>query len=131
MSFGGLHVHGQAQQQVLGLQAQAAHELQGVAVSADEDVLAVVQRQALVLNAPGPPAQLGRGLQEPHMPALLGGTNGSRQARPAAAHDGESAQKRPSACIFQASQSLRAGVRATRWVSTGKRAASISRSKVR
>ena len=40
-------------------------------------------------------------------------------------------QNLPSACIFQASHSLRSGVRAMRWCSTRKSLATISRSSVR
>ena len=53
-----------------------------------------------------------------------------KQARKQAARVGAN-QNRPSACIFQASQSLRRGVRLMRWCSTWKFSACTSSSKVR
>ena len=49
------------------------------------------------------------------------------------AHDGDAAPHpmRPRACTFQASHSLRTGVRLMRWFRTWKFSASISRSSVR
>ena len=84
------------------------------------------------MNHPsGTTAQLRGGFEQAHRKTLLGCTNRSGQAGPAATDDGHGGQKRPKACIFQASQNLRKGVSATRWRSTGKPAAWISTSKVR
>ena len=76
-------------------------------------------------------AQLGCCFEQPNRKAFLGCANRSSQASPAATDDGQVGQKRPKACIFQASQNLRKGVSATRWRSTGKPEAWISTSKVR
>ena len=74
-------------------------------------------------DTPGPASGLRRGFKQTHLPTGLHRVHRRRQARPTRADDGDALQKRPSACIFQASQSLRTGVSDTRWVSTGKRAA--------
>ena len=94
-------------------------------------MLTIVQSQPIVHDPSGATAQLWRRLQQTHSKTRLGGTYGRSQTGPAAADDGQGVQKRPKACIFQASQNLRKGVSATRWCSTGKPAAWISTNKVR
>ena len=129
--MGVAQVQRHAPEQVLWVQAQLAHQSQSLGIGPDQQVRAVVQRQALVVDAPGPPAQDGRGFQQADLPTQLGGAHRSGQTRPATPNDGQAFQKRPRACTFQASQNLRKGVSRTRWCSTGKWADSISRSKVR
>ena len=94
-------------------------------------MLAVVQGQAFMNNPSGATAKVRRSFEQAYRKAFLGGANRRSQAGPAATDDGHGRQKRPKACIFQASQNLRKGVSATRWRSTGKPEAWISTSKVR
>ena len=94
-------------------------------------MLAVVKKQAFMHHPSCATAQLRGGFEQAHRKTRLGCANRSGQASPAATNDGQGRQKRPKACIFQASQNLRKGVSATRWRSTGKPAAWISTSKVR
>ena len=109
-----------------------AHEAQAFGVGADQDVLAVVQRQSVGVQRTGTAAHAARGLEDGGPHARCGQFNGGRQTGPAGADDGDThAQKRPSACIFHASQNLRSGVRLVRWFSTWKLSRSISRSSVR
>ena len=103
--------------------ADQSHQGQRVPVSADQNMLSVVQRQALVCDAARPPAGLRGGFQQAYLPARVHRVNRGRQSGPATADDGDLVQKRPSACIFQAIQSLRTGVSDTRWFSTGNCAA--------
>ena len=97
----------------------------------------------LAAQRAGATAPLARGLKDLDLPAQFGRAHRSGQAGPAAADHGQPARwsvlwlcgpqggrhSRPSACTFQASQSLRSGVRLTRRVSTscGSRAISCSR----
>ena len=116
---------------LVGVNADRTHHLQCFSVSANQNVLAVVQGQALVHDPTRTPAHLRCGFQQTHLPALLHGMHGSGQSRPARTHDGEFFQNRPNACIFQASHNLRTGVSDTRCWSTGNWAWAISCSKVR
>ena len=82
-------------------------------------------------NPSGTTAKVWCSFEQVYCKAFLGCANRRSQAGPAATNDGHGRQKRPKACIFQASQNLRKGVSATRWRSTGKPEAWISTSKVR
>jgi hypothetical protein len=113
-------------QTLVGVQPHGPHQPQCAGVSTNQDVLAVVQGQTPVHDPPCAATKLGSGFQQAHLKAELGGAHRCGQTRPTSADHRDRFQKRPNACIFQASHSLRAGVRVTRWVSTGKCAVSIS-----
>ena len=147
--------HGLAVQRPFRVHAHLAHEAQAFGVGTDEDVLAVVHAQRALwrveVHAARTAAGLACGLVQGDVPAAARQRKGGREAGPAAAEDGGarlsgarhrgarlvfgavSAHRamRPSACIFQASHSLRSGGRLMRWCSTRKSSASISRSRVR
>ena len=123
-------IQGAAQQGVGRVDAHVPHERQAVAVSADEDVLAVVHPPHCALRPgnvqpPGATAPVAAAFK--HADGVATGLrqrDGSGHAGPAAADDGGArcvlggAHMRPRACIFQASHSLRRGVRPMRWCST-------------
>ena len=121
----------QAAQLLFGVDADDLHQTKGFAVSTDQYVLAVVQRQPLVQYPTGAPTHLWRGLKQANLPTVHAGMYRSGEPRPASADDGQSLQNLPNACIFQASHSLRTGVNDTRCVSTGNRASAISCKSVR
>ena len=132
----------QAQQGRVNIHAHQAHQAQRGGVGTNQDVLAVVQDQGGSVGAGDgerarPPAHGACGLEYRGLVARLCGGNGRSQAGPTSADDGNVHAccgvnyMRPRACIFQASQNLRSGVRLMRWCSTWKLSCSISRSKVR
>ena len=96
-ALGVAQVQRHAPEQVLWVQAQLAHQSQSLGIGPDQQVRAVVQRQALVIDAPGPSAQDGRGFQQADLPTQLGGAHRSGQTRPATPNDGQAFQKRPRA----------------------------------
>ena len=126
-----------AQQQLLGRGAHLAHQGQRAAVSADQDVLAVVQRQAVHRHLAGAAAQLRRHLEQRDLGAGADAGHRGGQAGPAAAddrHPGHGAWghgQRACQLVRIAIHTLRSGVSAMRWCSTWKSLASISRSSVR
>ena len=130
LAMQGLKRQRQPTQHLSGIHPHPIHELQGVLVSTQQDVLAVVQRQATVVHAASPATEFRRGFVQADRPAQAGGLHRSSQPCPATTDDGECVQNRPKACIFQASQSFRKGVSATRWCKTGYWACMISCSKV-
>ncbi len=124
-----------AQQQLLRVRPDAAHQRQRGAVGADQDVLAIVQCDAVaVIDAAGAAPELRRHFDQGHvMPRRCGG-HGCGDAGPAAADHGHAAPgggQRSRQCVCIAIQTLRSGVNVTRWCRTWKSSAAISRSSVR
>ena len=145
-------VHGQA---LHALAPQPVHQRQCVTVGPQQQVLPVVQHDAIGIRpeqrlAPGPATGLGRGFQHLHRHAGTPQVQRGRQPGPARPHDdhgrhvitqgshvpegslrrsidthGRQAGSvvmrggRPVARVRQASQNLRSGVSAMRWVMTG------------
>ena len=145
-------VHGQA---LHALAPQPVHQRQRVTVGAQQQVLPVIQHDAIGVRpgqplAPGPTTSLGRRFQHLHRHAGSPQVQRSRQSGPARSHDGHGRHVitqrrdipegslrrsvdthghqagsvvmrggRPVARVRQASQNLRSGVSAMRWVMTG------------
>jgi len=102
-----------AKQQRVRVGADLAHERQGLAVGADQDVLAVVQRSSIDRDPPRATAQRTRRFQHGDRNAAPGERRGGGQARPAGADD-----RYALAHVLHAIHSLRTGVSAVRRVST-------------
>ena len=115
-------------QQLLGIGANPTHQAQRLAIGAEQDVLAVVQPAPVELDCTGAPAQRAPGFVKGGGDTGRRQFDGSRDARPAAADDGDLHAK---AQVFQAIQSLRTGVSAMRWCRTWKLSRLISSSSVR
>ena len=137
------------------LTTQPVHQRQRVTVGAQQQVLPVVQQDAISVRpgqplAPGPATGLGRRFQHLHRHTGSPQVQRSRQPGPARSHDGHGRHVipqgrhvpegslrrsvdthgrqagsvvmrggRPVARVRQASQNLRSGVSAMRWVMTG------------
>ena len=78
-----------AVEQGVGVGANAAHQGQGVAIGAEQDVLAVVQRPAVDADATRPPAKHAAGFDQGDVGAGGRGLDGGGNARPAATDDGD------------------------------------------
>ncbi len=104
-----------ALEQGIGIGADGAHQAQGFGIGADQDVLAVIDFEALDPRGAGAAAEGARGFEDVDPMARGGQFDGSGQAGVSGADDGNgqaSHQVRP------ASQSLRSGGREMRWCST-------------
>ena len=98
-------------EQSLGIGADLAHQGQRVAVGAEQDVLAVVQRPAVDGNGARPSAEDTTGFVQGGIDTGRRQLDSGGDARPAAADDGDFHAK---AQVFQAIQILRTGVSAMR-----------------
>ena len=78
-----------AREQLVGIRADQAHQAQQLGVGPDQDVLAVVERQAVRLDAAGAPSQGARRLE--HRDGMAAGRQfrGGRHAGVAGADDGD------------------------------------------
>ena len=119
---------GRRSSSLLGVGADLAHQGQRLAIGAEQDVLAVVQRAAVDVDAAGAAAEGAAGFEQGGVDAGCRQFDGGGDARPAAADDGDLHAK---AQVFQAIQSLRTGVSAMRWCRTWKLSRLISSSSVR
>ena len=117
-----------AQQQLVRVGAYRAHQAQGFAVSADQDMLAVVECDAFDLDRARAAAQMPRRFEYGDRDLRLRQRDGRGHAGPAGADDGDA---HAVIQVFHAIHSLRTGVNAVRWVSTLQPSASISRSSAR
>ena len=100
-----------------------------------EDVLTVVETRR-ALKRSRTTTDLLTDLKQGDLIALINGANGGGTARPTGTNDGGMSgvsghATQPKACVFQASQSLRKGVRLVRRSRTVKPSRSISRNKLR
>ena len=91
-------------------------------------MLAIVQCATVDADGTGAPAQGAPGFEQGGVDTGRRQFDGSRDARPAAADDGDLHAK---AQVFQAIQILRTGVSAMRWCRTWKLSCLISSSSVR
>ncbi|CFM06566.1 Uncharacterised protein [Bordetella pertussis] len=126
-----------AHQQRIRVASQAAHQRQGFAIGAQQDVLAVVQvvAELRVDHAAGAPAGRAPGFEHGDLGVGLAQRHAGGQAGPARSDDGDlhRASRRtrgapPLTQVFQASHSLRTGVSEMRWCSTCQSSRSISSS---
>ena len=116
----------QPREQALGVGADEPHQPQRLGVGADQDVLAVVEVDAVDRHAPRAAAQAARGFEDRDRVPALRQRHGGGEARPAGADDRYAATH-----VRQAIQSLRIGVSATRCASTREPSRRISSSRVR
>ncbi len=107
----------QALQHGVDVDADFVHQGQRLAVRADQDVLAVVELDAVEPEAARASAQRRCGLEQRHAVAGGGGLHRSGDAGPAAADHGK-VHQRSRQFVHIASQALRSGVSAMRWCST-------------
>ena len=105
----------QAFQEPLGIGADFPHQAQRLAVSADQEVLPVVEPVAVQVHAARPPAELLRGLENGDPDPGLGQFDRRGQPRPAATDD---RGLHPRTQVRQAIHSLRIGVSEVRWLRT-------------
>ena len=124
----------QTQEQLLRVgtgRVYATHQAQGFPVSANQDVLAVVERMPVDFDATRTATELPRGLE--HGDRHAGGAqfDGSGESGPAAADDGNLGLIQPLIHVRQAIHSLRAGVSEMRRVSVWPPLRLISSSSVR
>ena len=117
-----------AQQVLVRIGAARAHQAQGFAVSADHDVLAIVECYALDFDRARAAAQMPRRFKYGDRNPCQRQHHRRGHAGPAGANDGD---VHAVIQVFHAIHSLRTGVNAVRWVSTLQPSASISRSSVR
>ena len=117
-----------AQQQLLRVGAHRAHQAQGLAVSADQYVLAVVEFDALDFHRARAAAQMPRRFEYGDRGPCLRERDRRGHAGPAGADDGD---VHAVIQVFHAIHSLRTGVNAVRWLSTLQPSFAISRSKAR
>ena len=117
-----------AQQQLVRIGADYAHQAQGFAVSADQNVLAVVEFDAFDFDRTRAAAQMPCCFEYRDRDLRLRQRDRRGHAGPAGADDGD---VHTVIQVFHAIHSLRTGVNAVRWVSTLQPSASISRSSVR
>ena len=98
----------------------ALNHCQRAPVGADDEVLAVVERDAGKRDAPRATAQGSRLLDQGDAQAVLGELDRGGAARPAAADDGDMMERASHGrrAVFHATQSLRSGVSAIRWSRT-------------
>ena len=85
------HLQGQAQQGCLRIDADALHQRQGLAVGAQQDVLAVVEHLAVERDAARAAAQGTAGFEQRHGAPAPRQLHGGRTASPARADDGDGA----------------------------------------
>ena len=123
-----------AHEHLVGIGANATHQVQRGAVCADQDVLAIVEHAARGIQPPCPAARGGGQLEQAGLGALLQRPHRRRQAGPACAYHGDAqrlarsvqclcrcaadAAHRPRQWVFSAIHSLRSGVSEVRWCST-------------
>ncbi len=105
----------QSFEQSLGIGTDDVHQAQRFAIGADENVLAVVQRMPIYIDAARPAAGLFRGLKNNGFDARAGQFNSRSETGPASANDRDF---QPLIQVRQAIHSLRTGVSEVRWVST-------------
>ena len=97
----------------------ASQQCQRFRIGAEQQVLAVVDRQAGALDAPRPSAGNRAGLEQRDLDAGVGQRDGGRAAGPAGADDRDrAAAVHDRREVFQAIHSLRNGVSDVRWSST-------------
>ena len=77
-----------AGQRNLWINTDRAHQGEGLAIGADQDVLAVVEWLAVEFDAPRPAAEIARGLEHRDAHATSGQRGRGRQPGPAGADDG-------------------------------------------
>ena len=104
------------QEKPVGVRADLAHQPQRLAVRADEDMLAVVEVDAVYAHAARAAAQAARGFEDRYADAALGEGDRGSESGPAGADDRGAAQAVTQ--VRHAIQSLRIGVSAVRWSST-------------
>ncbi len=119
---------------------ETLQQRQRLAIRADQDVLAVVERDLPSVrgdprHAPRAAAERARSLEQRDVHAGIGEMRGGREPGPASADDGDALRgraHRPGAThVRHAIHSLRIGVSEMRWFSTAKSARSISSSTAR
>ena len=114
--------------------AHGLHQPQRFGVRTDQDVLAVVELEAVDIDPAGAATELRCHLEQRDAVAASGRFDGSGQACPAAAHHSHRlclSRHCPRQLVRMAIHSLRSGVSEVRWCSTWNPSASISRSSVR
>ena len=104
-----------ASEQALTISADRVHQAQSFAIGADQNVLAVVERVTMDVDAARAATQLFGGFEYGDFAACGAELDGSRQAGPAAADD---CCSQALIQVRQASHSLRSGVSEVRWLST-------------
>ena len=119
-------LQGQPREQRVRVGTHAAHEAQRLGVSTDQDMLAVVEVDAVHRDAPRPAAEAPGGFEDGDRNAARGEDDRGGEAGPARADD-----RYAPTHVRQAIQSFRIGVRAMRCVSTREPSRRISSSSVR
>ena len=120
----------QAFEQAFRIGTNHAHQSQGLPVGADQDVLAVIERVLLDVDAACPAAELPGGLEYADRCTGSAQFNCCRQPGPATADDGDFVFQ-PLIHVRQAIHSLRSGVSEVRWVNTWQPSRLISSRTVR
>src|SRR3990167_8140086 len=105
----------QAQQRLFDLYANLPHQAQGFAVSAEQDVLAVIEPNVVAIKAARPAAKIRRRFEYSDWNTLSGKLYRCTQPCPAGAND---SYLQPNTQVVQASHNLRSGVRLMCWLST-------------
>ena len=77
------HLQRQSPQQIGGIKSNAMHDGQGLAISAEHDVLTVVDRLAFELDPPRAPAEGARRLEQRDLVTALGQPDRGCTASPA------------------------------------------------
>ncbi len=115
-AVGVAQLEGEAKQELVRIGADLAHQPQRLAVRADQDVLAVVEIDAIYAHAARAAAQAARSFEDRGADAALREGDRSSESGPAGADDRGAAQAVTQ--VRHAIQSLRIGVSAVRWSST-------------
>jgi len=157
-AVGGTKLERKPRQHPIGIDADKPHESEGLGIGTDEDVLAVVERDAVELDATRPPAEEARGLDHRDLGAAFGKRHRGGKAGPTGADHRDSPRGPRAAAlppihgsgsnadartvtagrgayafaqVFHAIHSLRSGVRETLRSSTWKPSSRISASSAR
>jgi hypothetical protein len=115
-AVGEAQLQGQAKQELVRICADLPHQAQRLAIRANQDVLPVVEVDAVYAHAARAAAQAARSFEDRYGDTVFCERDRCGEARPAGADDGDAAQAVTQ--VRHAIQSLRIGVSAVRCSST-------------